>query len=147
MKKIFIILILLLAVNSFALDIIDFELSLEIGLIPRGHLKIYNFTRDVYNDLSFYGDFNFTVDMFNEHLYYGFGAKIYLWKCIEGITFKPDAINFILFAGIRFNENIELFWRHYCNHPIKAWDNGTNTNIESWYEEMGVKITVNTKNN
>lgn len=143
MKKIMIIFLMLLTFNCHAIDIINLQMVVELGIIPGGHLKTYDFTRDIYKELSFYGDFNFQANMFNDHLYYGLGSKIYMWKVREGKSFKPDSINFLFFAGIRINENIEFFWKHYCDHAIKSFDNGSHTELERWYEEAGIKITFN----
>jgi len=123
--------------------IIFFLLSLEMGIIPAGHLRMYNFNRNVYPAISFYGDFNFEVQMFDNHLFYGLGNKIYIWKIKGNKTFKPDAVNFIFFAGLRFNNNIELGFRHYCEHPIKSWAHGNEPAIfERWYEEIYIKIEI-----
>ena len=129
--KAVIILLLLVSANIFAIDIIDFDASIEIGLIPQGHIKIYELERDVYKELSFYGDFIFTTRMFDRHLFYGVGSKIYMWKVVKDIAFKPDQINFLFFAGVTINDYTEIGFRHYCNHPLKAWEQGSEiTNIE-----------------
>ena len=122
------------------MKIIMFLFFLEMGIIPAGHLEMYEYTRDVYQELSFYGDFKFEVQMFDNHLFYGVGNKIHMWKVIGNKSFKPDAINFLFFAGFRINENIEFGFRHYCDHPIKAWDDGSNTFLERWYEEIYIKL-------
>lgn len=145
--KYIILILLLLSFNGFAIDIINSSLTFEMGIIPAGHLRMYDFTRRVYKELSFYGDFTFKVNMFNDHLYYGVGTKIYMWKIRESKTFKPDSVNFLFFAGFRFNENVEIGFRHYCDHPIKAWDNGSNTFLERWYEEIYIKLNFFIGNN
>ena len=123
------------------MKIIMFLLTLEMGIIPGGHLKMYEFNRDVYQVMSFYGDFNFEARMFDNRLFFGIDNKIYIWKVENNKTFKPDAINFIFFAGLRINEHVEFGFRHYCDHPIKAWNTGDESNIfERWYEEIYVKL-------
>ncbi len=67
--------------------------------------------------------------MFDNRLFFGIDNKIYIWKIEGNKTFKPDAINFIFFAGLRFNAYIEIGYRHYCEHPIKAWDYGNESTI------------------
>ena len=141
MKKILLVLLFMVNLSSiYSLDVIDINMTLEIGMIPRGHMRIYDFTKHVFKDLSFYGDFKVESQMFDNHLYFGAGTKIYLWKLLNGLDFKPDASNFVFFAGLRFGDAVEIFFRHYCFHPIKAWDRGSSTNIEGWSEEIGIKL-------
>lgn len=139
MKKL-IFLLILLSSSLYPIDIIDLNMTVEMGIIPGGTFKTYDFTRRIYDKLSFYGDFKFETQMFDNHLFFGIGSKIYMWKVRESKSFKPDSINFLFFAGIRINESVEIGWRHYCDHPIKSWDNGSNTNLERWYEEAYIKL-------
>ena len=123
------------------MKIIMLLLTLEMGIIPAGHLRMYDFNKDVYPGVSFYGDYNFEVQMFDNHFFYGIGNKIFIWKVEEGKSFKPDAINFIFFAGLRFGDNVEIGFRHYCQHPIAAWANGNiDSTWERWYEEVYIKL-------
>ncbi len=123
------------------MKIIMLLLSLEMGIIPAGHFRMYDFNKEVYPAVSFYGDFNFEVQMFDNRLFYGIGNKIYIWKVKEVRSFKPDAVNFIFFAGLRFSESVEIGFKHYCSHPIKAWNqSGENNIFERWYEEIYIKL-------
>ena len=116
-------------------------LTLELGVIPNGHLKVYDFNRSVEDGVSFYGDLNFEAQMFNNLMFLGMDAKVYMWKTTEGYTFKPDNIEFLVTVGFRFRNIIEIGFRHYCQHPVKAWNNGNEpTVIEHWYEEIYIKF-------
>jgi len=143
MKKILLVLLFMVNLSSlYSFDFINFDMSVELGIIPGGTFKTYGFVKTVYDNIPLFGDFNFMVNMFNDHLYYGIGSKIIIWKVVDRKNFKPDSVNFVFFAGILINDNIEIKFVHACRHPIKAWSNG-HTNIEGWYEELSIKFSFN----
>lgn len=144
MKKIFILVFMLFSIlSSFSLDVINFNMELEFGIIPGGTFKTYDFTRKVHNNLPLFGDFRFRVNMFDNHLYFGVGSKVIIWKVMNSRTFKPDSVNFLFFAGIVINDNIEINIKHFCDHPVISWADGKriNTNLERWYEEISIKFS------
>lgn len=144
MKKLIIVIMILLSGYAFCIDIIDLEMTVELGLIPGGSIKAYDFHTNVNDSLSFYGDFNLETKMFNNHFFFGIGTKIYLFKVLEGKSFKSNNINFIFYGGFRINQNVEIIFKHFCSHPIASWVNGNiNQTINQWYEEIGIKLTFN----
>ncbi len=147
MKKL-IILLLLLSINLYAIDIVDFQLSLEIGLMPKGHLKMYEFNTNIYTGMSFYGDFNFETQWFDNILFVGTGAKIYLWKIKGTYQFSPDVVDFVFFAGVNISDGVVLGYRHYCKHPIIPWINSSYLGSiwEQSLDEIYLNITLNSKN-
>ena len=147
MKALIIILLLFSIGNISAIDIIDFQLSLEIGLMPKGHLKMYEFSRSIYRGMSFYGDFNFETQWFDNMLFIGVGAKIYLWKIKNTYQFSPDAVDFVFFAGVNISDGVILGYRHYCKHPIIPWINSSYLGSiwEQSLDEIYIKITLGNK--
>ncbi len=144
MKAIIIILLILSIGNLYAIDIIDFQLSLEIGLMPKGHLKMYEFNTNIYRGMSFYGDFNFETQWLDNILFVGIGAKIYLWKIKGTYQFRPDEIDFLFFAGVNISDSVELGYRHFCKHPIIPWINSSYLGSiwEQALDEIYLKITL-----
>lgn len=123
------------------IDILMFMLSLEIGVIPNGHIKMYESYRDVHTEVSYYGDFNFEARL-AKTFFVGVKAKIFLWKVKDGITFNPDAINFTFYTGLKL-KNIELGFRHFCDHPIKAWEKFHRSTIfERSYQKIYLKVKL-----
>lgn len=140
----FVIFLILVSGYAFCIDVIDLEMTVELGIIPGGSIKAYDFSRSVNDKLSFYGDFNLEAKMFNDHFFFGIGTKIYLFKVLEGKSFKPNNIDFMFYGGLRINENVEIIFKHFCSHPIASWvDGNIGQNINQWYEEIGIKLTFN----
>lgn len=124
------------------MKIFTLMIMLNFGIIPNGHLKLYESRDNINPSMSFYGDFNLEARMFNNHLFYGIDTKIYIWKKDEGYHFRPDRIDFLFFAGIRFNEHFEIYWKSSCYHPIISWieSNYISSNYEMWYNEIGIQF-------
>lgn len=143
MKKIIIITLMVITFNCYSIDYFDLDMGFEIGVMPRGHLKLYEYNTKVYANMSFYGIYNVSARMFDRHLFFGAETKIYIWKKIGGFSFKPDEVDFIFFAGITlFDDSLELGFRHYCQHPILAWLSNKNyyPKWERWFEEIYIKF-------
>jgi len=121
------------------------KLELETGIIPAGHLVMYDTSpKSKYtklNGFSYYIDQEIIFSIVEEHFFAGMGNKIYAWKQTKGITFRPDAIDFKFMAGIKMSDNFQVGFRHYCEHPIKAWSYESEPTIfERWYEEIYFKM-------
>lgn len=143
MKKIIIIIIMVIAFNCYSIDYFDLDMSFEIGVMPRGHLRLYEYSTKVYPNMSFYGIYNVSAHMFNRHLFFGAETKIYIWKVMDKPSFKPDEADFIFFAGITlFDNTLELGFKHYCQHPILAWlpDRNYDPQWERWFEEVYIRF-------
>lgn len=145
-KLLFVILLILVSGYAFCIDVIDFRMVAEFGLIPGGQLAQYNTNQDVYPKMSFYGDFYFETQLVNNIIFLGIDTKVYIWKTKEGYTFRPDYIHFMFTAGLRY-KFAEIGFRHYCEHPIIAWINNNygSSNWERWYQEIYVKLEFQTK--
>jgi hypothetical protein len=73
-------------------------------------------------------------------LFIGTSAKIHLWKVRGGYTFQPDNILFELYLGFNISDNIQVGFRHFCQHPIKCWNVSAPTTLEYWYEEIYISF-------
>jgi len=124
------------------MKIFTLMIMLNFGIIPNGHLKLYESRNNIRNEMSMFGDFNIEARMFNNHFFYGIDSKIFIWKTDSGYDFSPDRIDFLFFTGIRFNEHLEIYWKHFCQHPIIPWINsGYDYSIfESSYNEIGIQF-------
>jgi hypothetical protein len=145
MKKIVIILLILVSGYAFCIDPIDFKIVSEFGIIPKGHLKQYEYDRDVWPGMSFYGDLYFETSFINNIIFAGIDTKVYIWKINDSHSFHPDYIHFMFTGGLRYRF-AEIGFRHYCEHPIMVWfeDNNINQNWERWYEEIYIKLEFET---
>ena len=115
--------------------------ALEAGWLPNGAVVMYEvpevsiFTGSLYTDLSAQLEIA-------EVLYVGGGTRINVWASEGEYTFWPAAAYFSFEAGARW-KGVEIFFRHYCQHPIApyvpVWDyHGV---WEGSYEEVGIRFT------
>lgn len=79
MKRIIILLMFLMAINSYGLDLLSAEFSLELGWLPQGTLRMYE-SRDKY-DLSntFYIVMSERTNIF-EYLFMGGSIDVSMHK-------------------------------------------------------------------
>ena len=140
--KILIIVLLLISARGYSIDdYIDFSFDIEFGLIPKGHIKQYEYSVDLYKNMSFYGNTYFELQFLDNILFSGIGTKLYIWKVNGGYGFHADYINMMFTLGLRY-KLVEIGFRHYCEHPIISWIDGNyiDSNWERMYEELYIKI-------
>ena len=126
---------------------IAFIFALEIGWLPMGDLFMYERISNYYYGYdvieiknTFYNDLETEVLLF-DFFYIGGGLKTVILKNNEGLYFDPQAINFEFESGIKVGP-INIFFRHYCFHPIMTYMSRYESNLkwEGGYEEIGIRI-------
>lgn len=139
MRFVLIIILILISGLIYGIDIIDFNIYIEFGMMPNGHFKMYEDNYNLNTKYSLYSDIYLELE-FVDHIFAGVKTQLYIWKAIEGYSFHPDYIEFLFTAGFRFN-NVEFGYRHYCAHPVIAWieDNYGHSIWEYSYEQIYIK--------
>ena len=117
MKKIIVLLVFLMTINSYGLDLLSSEMSLELGWLPQGTLVMYEL-REAY-DLSntFYAVSSNRVNLFE---YFFIGGSINISMHWAGQTFAVQGNDYMFETGIQIGI-LELFYKHNCIHPSPCW--------------------------
>jgi hypothetical protein len=122
-------------------------ITLEMGIVPSGHLRTYHETPSRINmAVSMYIKSDFELQMFNNNWFIGGEIISYFWKSKSGKGFSPTDMNFILKTGFRYKW-LEIGYRHNCLHPVIAYlsSKGINLNYEHSYDEIYIQATIRTK--
>ena len=121
--------------------------AVEIGWMPQGTFMMYDkIPNDYYRreaavlDNSFFTELEAELLFFNM-IYIGGGVRTIIYKSMEGYDFDPQAANFDFNLGLKYGP-IDIFFRHYCYHPIIAYmyQYETKLNWEGGYSELGIRI-------
>jgi len=139
-RRIIVLLVLLIAINSYGLDLLSAEFSTEIGWLPQGTLRMYE-SRSKY-DLAntFYIIMSNRTTLF-DLLFIGGSVDVSMhWA---GQTFDTDGIDYMFETGLQFGI-LELFYKHNCIHPAPTWIYYRKI-IPTWetsHDRIGLKIST-----
>lgn len=117
--------------------------ALELGVLPTGTMVLYEPDPCIAADLSgyFYTDLEARVEV-AEILYVGGGVRTYVRGHDSSYSYYPHDAYYRFEAGLAWR-GLELFWRHYCIHPVVPLlpQNHTTAIWEGAYEEAGLRFS------
>lgn len=111
---------------------------LELGYSPfYGSLNTlpYEYTR---NENVYYIHFDAEILMF-DHFFIGGSTKIFIQSVKDDYQFFPIENDFLFKAGFRF-KNLEIGFRHQCNHPVMNYGVASNGKAYGGFEEFYIRI-------
>lgn len=115
--------------------------ALELGALPSGGFLMYD--PPAYQDWtgSGYTELSASVEL-AKTLYAGGGVRTTVLS--DGsLNFWPEGAYYYFTAGVRW-KGIEIFWRHYCIHPVVPYLPLTGDVRQVWegsYDEIGIRIS------
>ncbi len=104
----------------------------SLNVLPDNYESIIN--RNVY-----YIHFNAEVVVL-DHLFIGGSTKIFIQSKKESYQSYPIENDFLFKAGLRFN-NLELGFRHQCNHPVLSYGVSSEGKSYGGFEEFYIRIS------
>lgn len=123
------------------MNFIAFLFALEIGFLPLGSFVMYEKepAAVVYRN-PLYVEMDAEIILL-EYFYIGGSVKPIMFKQIEGYMFDPQATTYGFKAGLRVGI-VDVFFRHYCHHPVIAYMNRQDIDLkwEGGYSEVGIRI-------
>jgi len=138
-RRIIVLLVFLIAINSYGLNPLSVEFSLELGWLPEGTLVMYESWKAYDLSNMFYVVLASRVNLF-EYLFIGGSMDVSLHR--EGLEFYPNGIDYMFETGIQIGI-LELFFKHNCIHPAPTWIYFQRMNLkwETWHNRIGIKIS------
>jgi len=127
----------------FMLLAIVYHSAFEIGYVPRDNMQVY--VRDFWdevagNKVNLYFDLEATIEM--NKFYIGGGVKTFAGSSKrDRLDFIPYKATYRFLAGYKFNEKLEIGFRHYCIHPVVPYVTfGSPIIFQGGYEEFYIKF-------
>lgn len=120
--------------------------ALEVGLRPQGDVLISLPSRQVIPTRGvYYTEFETEVELSG---FFFIGGSIVTTSQMKEnpVDYRPYNVGWMVEAGVRPWDFLEIGWRHWCEHPVIPfvdWDDAYQAPAwEQWYEEIYARVEI-----
>jgi len=103
--------------------VITYHSAFEIGFVPNDCMGVYQkgfWDKTAGNKVA--GYFDIEIELRLRGFFIGGGVKTYVAKSLRNrIEFYPYQADYKFQTGYRFNDKIEIGWKHRCYHAVKPY--------------------------